>query len=80
MEGEGLLKHVAVDVGASSGRLLMGELVSGKMELTEIHRFQNGFTEVDNQCVWDIDHIFTNILIGLEKLKKNRCDKLHVRN
>ncbi|WP_221639738.1 rhamnulokinase [Listeria rocourtiae] len=64
------MKHVAVDVGASSGRLLMGELVSGKMELTEIHRFQNGFTEVDNQCVWDIDHIFTNILIGLEKLKK----------
>ncbi|MBC1937589.1 rhamnulokinase [Listeria grandensis] len=63
------MKHVAVDVGASSGRLLLGELVDGKMELTEIHRFQNGFTKVDDCCIWNIDHILTNIMIGLEKLK-----------
>ncbi|WP_430535343.1 rhamnulokinase [Listeria rocourtiae] len=70
------MKHVAVDVGASSGRLLMGELLNGKIELTEIHRFQNGFTEVEGQCLWDIDHIFANIILGLEKLKKagvTRC-------
>lgn len=76
MKEEELLKHVAVDVGASSGRLLMGELVNGTIELTEIHRFKNGFTEVDGHCVWNIDHIFTNILLGLEKLKKTgvtRC-------
>ncbi|MBC1553046.1 rhamnulokinase [Listeria booriae] len=65
------MKHVAVDVGASSGRLLLGELVDGKIALTEVHRFKNGFSQVDGVDLWDIDHIFTNILVGLEKLKQS---------
>jgi hypothetical protein len=37
--------YVAVDIGASSGRLMMGHLVDGKLELKEVHRFKNGFSK-----------------------------------
>ncbi|MEN1216936.1 hypothetical protein AAHR29_04310, partial [Listeria monocytogenes] len=42
------MKHyVAVDIGASSGRLILGKLVNEKLQLEEIHRFKNGFTYRD---------------------------------
>ena len=34
--------YLAVDIGASSGRLILGHLENGKMELEEVHRFENG--------------------------------------
>ncbi|GJM72027.1 hypothetical protein HMSSN036_42430 [Paenibacillus macerans] len=37
--------HIAVDIGASSGRLVAGELRDGLITLREIHRFDNGFAE-----------------------------------
>ena len=34
--------YAAVDMGASSGRLILGHMENGRMELEEIHRFENG--------------------------------------
>jgi sugar (pentulose or hexulose) kinase len=34
--------YVAVDIGASSGRLMLGAIVDGQLKLTEVHRFKNG--------------------------------------
>ncbi|MNI16104.1 Rhamnulokinase [compost metagenome] len=61
--------HIAVDIGASSGRLVLGTLVDGSLSLEEIHRFSNGFTERDGSCFWDIDYLFEEILRGLNKAK-----------
>lgn len=62
-------KHIAVDIGASSGRLVLGTLREGILSLEEIHRFSNGFTEQDGSCFWDIDYLYDQIIIGLQKAK-----------
>ncbi|MDU4696142.1 MAG: rhamnulokinase [Paenibacillus sp.] len=68
--------YVAVDIGASSGRLVRGTLQDGRLALQEIHRFENGFSERDGHCYWDIDHLYREILRGLQQAKKlgiERC-------
>ncbi|MNW47127.1 Rhamnulokinase [compost metagenome] len=62
--------YVAVDIGASSGRLVRGELQDGRLSLQEIHRFDNGFSERDGHCYWDIDHLYREILCGLQQAKQ----------
>ncbi|KTD86392.1 rhamnulokinase [Paenibacillus etheri] len=61
--------HIAVDIGASSGRLVRGILQEGVLILEELHRFSNRFTEQENSCFWDIDYLFEQIIIGLQKAK-----------
>jgi rhamnulokinase len=67
---------VSVDIGASSGRLVLGTKDNNQLQIKEIHRFANGFTQKDGTCYWDIDHLLTEILKGLEVVKSfgiNTC-------
>ena len=59
--------YAAVDMGASSGRLILGHMENGKMELEEIHRFENGMVKKDGELCWEFDRIFTEIVAGLKK-------------
>lgn len=68
--------YVAVDIGASSGRLMLSQLKNGKMSLKEMHRFKNGFSLKDGHDRWDINHIIQEILIGLQKIKKAGYNKI----
>jgi rhamnulokinase len=69
MRGEGYMKrHIAVDIGASSGRLILGFLQQNKIVMEEIHRFENKMFQEKEHYFWDIDHLFTEILEGLKKL------------
>lgn len=68
--------YVAVDIGASSGRLMLSQLKDGKMSLKEMHRFTNGFTMKDGHDRWNIDHIIKEILVGLTKIKKAGYDHI----
>lgn len=62
--------YVAVDIGASSGRLVIGDRKNEKLETIEIHRFANGFTKNEHDLlVWDIEHLLNEIVKGLEKVK-----------
>ena len=49
------MKHLAIDIGASSGRAIVGEVVGGKLNLTEVYRFDNGLVERGGHLCWDID-------------------------
>ena len=62
--------YAAVDMGASSGRLILGHMEKGKMELEEIHRFENGMVKKDGELCWEFDRIFTEIVAGLKKCKE----------
>lgn len=62
--------YLAIDIGASSGRHILGHLESGKMVLEEIHRFPNGNVEKDGELTWDIDGLFQEILTGMKKCKE----------
>lgn len=62
--------YLAVDIGASSGRHILGHLSEGKMVLEEIHRFPNGMTEHDGELCWDVDALFAEIVAGMKKCKE----------
>ncbi|MBQ6930128.1 MAG: rhamnulokinase [Oscillospiraceae bacterium] len=61
---------LAIDIGASSGRHLLGEIKDGKLEITEIYRFENGIRENDGTLVWDVDVLCENVIKGLEKCRE----------
>ncbi|MGM9943370.1 MAG: rhamnulokinase family protein, partial [Lysinibacillus sp.] len=65
------MHHLAIDIGASSGRIVHGELENGKIVLNEIHRFPNFFREEHGHCFWNIDYLFEEIVKGLIKAKQN---------
>ena len=72
-------KYIAVDIGASSGRLMLSTLeADGKMTLAEIHRFKNGFSEQDGADRWQIQHLTTEILKGLAKVKAAGIEECYV--
>ncbi len=62
--------YLAIDIGASSGRHILGSIQDGKMVLEEIHRFENGMKKVDGHRCWDIPHLFAEIKAGIAKCKE----------
>ena len=65
--------YLAVDIGASSGRHILGKFENGKLELKEIYRFDNGAEKVGDKLVWNIEKLFSNIVAGIKE-----CIKLGV--
>ena len=63
-------KHIAIDIGASSGRLVSGSLNKGKIELQEIYRFDNGIIGQNGNYFWNIDKLFDEIINGLKVAKE----------
>lgn len=65
------MDYIAIDIGASSGRLIHTKFQSvGGFELEEIHRFKNGIQDQQGTDKWNLDNLVTEILKGLEKVKK----------
>ncbi len=58
---------MAVDIGASSGRCMLGWRENGKIHLEEVHRFLNGPTEIGRTMTWDVDRLFAEIIAGIRK-------------
>uniref|UniRef100_UPI003570EF3F FGGY family carbohydrate kinase n=1 Tax=Cronobacter turicensis TaxID=413502 RepID=UPI003570EF3F len=64
------IRHsVAVDLGASSGRVMLARYDSHGQRLTleEIHRFANGLRRVDGFDTWNVDALEREVRTGLEK-------------
>ena len=59
--------HLAIDLGAESGRVILGLFHNGRVELEELHRFPNTVQRVDGTLRWDIDALWTEIRAGLRK-------------
>lgn len=57
--------YLAVDIGASSGRHILGWLEDGKMRLSEVHRFKNGAAQKNGRLCWDADGLQRHVLAGL---------------
>lgn len=62
--GRGRRAYVAVDIGASSGRVILGRVGEGA-ELRVVHRFPNGVEEIDGALRWDIERLHGEVLRGL---------------
>ena len=59
-----------MDIGASSGRLILGYLENGFLKLEEIHRFENKIVKMGDSYCWEVDKLFLEIKNGLKKCKE----------
>lgn len=61
---------LAIDIGASSGRHIIGYIEENKLKLQEIHRFDNGFKEENGSLAWDIDRLEKEVIAGILRCKE----------
>jgi len=59
--------YLAIDIGASSGRHILGYMQDGIMQLEEVYRFSNGMQDMDGSKCWDADQLFADIKAGMKK-------------
>ena len=57
--------YLAIDLGAESGRTMLGTLTDEKLTLTETHRFQNGPVRLPDGLHWDVLRQWTEIKAGI---------------
>ena len=57
---------LAIDIGASSGRHILGHLKDGRLILEEVYRFENRQVRKNGHDCWDMDNLRTGILEGLK--------------
>ena len=63
--------YLAIDIGASSGRHIIGYLQDGTLMTDEVYRFPNGMDNKDGHLVWDTDRLFEEVQNGIaEAFKK----------
>ncbi|QKE84502.1 rhamnulokinase family protein [Arthrobacter sp. NEB 688] len=60
----------AIDIGASSGRVVAGVVDTGHVRLEVVHRFPNGATERDGHLRWDLTELYRQVLEGLAVLAR----------
>ncbi|MDR1892874.1 MAG: rhamnulokinase [Oscillospiraceae bacterium] len=58
-------RYLAIDIGASSGRHILGWLEGGKIRTKEVYRFENGAAMKNGLLCWDVDALFSHVLAGL---------------
>lgn len=57
--------YLAIDLGASSGRHIIGYKENGEIKLKEVYRFKNAMVSVGDRLVWDVEKIFNEIKNGI---------------
>ena len=62
--------YLAIDIGASSGRHILGHVENGKMILEEMYRFDNLQVHKNGHDCWDMDNLWNGILGGLKACKE----------
>jgi len=57
--------YLTIDLGAESGRVILGTLQNGRLALDEIHRFTNGPVRQDDGLHWDVQTLWREIKNGM---------------
>jgi rhamnulokinase len=57
----------AVDLGATSGRVILGAWAKNRLTLTEVHRFPNAFQSLNGHDYWEIGRLWHEVQTGLRK-------------
>ena len=65
--------YIACDLGAESGRVILGTVSDGKVTLDELHGFPNGAIRIQNSLRWNLLAIFEELKKGLQKVAKQDC-------
>jgi rhamnulokinase len=65
-------RYLACDLGAESGRLMLGTLSDGRLALEEVHRFPNVPLKAGGSLHWDIPFLFEELKTGLREAANRR--------
>lgn len=72
-------RYLAIDIGASSGRHIVGWLENGELKTEEVYRFHNGVSEEDGHLVWDIVSLESEVRKGIDiALEKYAIESLSI--
>lgn len=63
--------HFAVDLGATSGRTILGIYENGKVEMRELSRFANPMLPIGTHIFWDLPGLYNEILLALGKCARD---------
>ncbi len=61
---------LAIDIGASSGRHIVGWQENGELQTKEVYRFHNGVQECNGHLIWDVDALFQEVKNGIREALK----------
>ena len=64
------MHYLAIDIGASSGRHIVGWQEDGIVKTEEVYRFPNGVTEQGGHLVWDMDALLSHVKDGIDRALK----------
>lgn len=71
--------YLAIDIGASSGRHILGRVEAGKIVLEEVYRFDNSQIRKDGHDCWDIDKLVESVKAGIDAaLAKGAVDSIGI--
>ena len=59
--------YLAIDIGASSGRHIVGWTEGGKLKTEEVYRFPNGVKDKAGHLTWDLDALVAHVKAGIGK-------------
>lgn len=62
--------HLAIDIGASGGRHILGWKENGRLLQEEVYRFKNGMENKDGVLCWNTERLFASILEGMKRCKE----------
>lgn len=62
-------RYLAIDIGASSGRHIVGWREDGALKTKEVYRFPNGVQEQDGHLIWDVDALLAHVKAGIAAAK-----------
>ncbi len=62
--------YLAVDIGASSGRHIVGWRENGQVQTKEVYRFPNGVETENGHLIWNIDALFSHVKNGIDEALK----------
>jgi len=63
--------YLALDLGAESGRVIIGTLNDGRLSLNEVHRFSNGPVRLPDGMHWDVLRLWSEIKTGIASAVKH---------
>jgi len=66
--------YLAIDIGASSGRHIVGWMQDGEIRTSEVYRFQNGMEEKDGHLIWNLETLVGNVKSGIDEALKKYPD------
>ena len=67
-------RYLAIDIGASSGRHIVGWQDKGELQTEEVYRFPNGVTRQDGHLIWDIGALLEHVRTGIDRAQERYPD------